>query len=339
MTMNNLPERKEPNLFQLIESQKVQIEKALPRHLNADRMIRIAMTELRKTPKLAECDRASFIGAIIQASQLGLEPGNALGHAYLVPFWNKARRCHEVQLIPGYRGLIDLARRSGKVVSISARVVRAKDEFRYVLGSEERIEHVPSSDPEPGEITHVYAIARLTDGTQQMEVMTRAQVDTLSKNPDADGPWKSHYDEMARKTVIRRLAKYLPLSPEYVQAIELDDQAYRGEPQAALLEAAASVGIEPDPEPEQKPSITQQIATEMDEARRPDLVSLCQSLIRSVAKLGVPLDRIAAHLRLEPVVLLQLDQLSVTKLEAIAEALGELERAQRQAALEEFASP
>src|SRR5699024_349340 len=112
-------------------SMKEQLAAALPRHMTAERMIRIATTEIRKVPALGNCDTMSFVSAIVQCSQLGLEPGSALGHAYLLPFGNKNEKSGKknVQLIIGYRGMIDLARRSGQIASLSARVVREGDEF------------------------------------------------------------------------------------------------------------------------------------------------------------------------------------------------------------------
>lgn len=126
---------KDQALIQFINkpSMKAQLAAALPKHIAPDRMIRIVTTEIRKTPALANCDMQSFIGAVVQCSQLGLEPGSALGHAYLLPFGNGKSKSGQpnVQLIVGYRGMIDLARRSGQIVSISARTVRESDKFHF----------------------------------------------------------------------------------------------------------------------------------------------------------------------------------------------------------------
>ncbi|RSB59087.1 recombination protein RecT [Atlantibacter subterranea] len=213
---------------------KAQIALALPKHMTADRLARIAMTELRKTPKLMQCDQMSFLGAIMQCAQLGLEPGGALGHAYLLPFERRQKQGNqwvtvatEAQLIIGYRGMIDLARRSGQIVSLSARAVHENDTFSYAYGLEEKLEHVPCEDGNPGSITHVYAVARLKDGGVQFEVMSKAAVDkvrALSKSSDK-GPWVDHYEEMAKKTAIRRLFKYLPVSIEMQRAVNIDEKA------------------------------------------------------------------------------------------------------------------
>jgi recombination protein RecT len=229
---------------------KAQMALALPKHMTADRLARIALTEIRKTPKLAQCDQTSFLGAIMQLAAMGLEPGGALGHAYLIPFdksskdssggWSKKT---EVQLVIGYRGMIDLARRSGQIVSLSARVVYANDKFAYTYGLDETMDHVPHEGAHPGEMTHVYAVAKLVGGGVQFEVMSRAKVEhirdesqgykaaaTSAKqySKEVNSPWASHFDEMAKKTVIRQLFKYLPVSVEIQRAVGLDEQADAG---------------------------------------------------------------------------------------------------------------
>lgn len=221
------------SLSELINSPKIksQFEMALPKHMNADRMARIITTEIRKTPALAECNIQSFLGAAVQCSQLGLEPGGALGHAYLLPFGSGKAKDGKpnVQLIIGYRGMIDLARRSGQIVSISARTVREGDDFHFEYGLDEVLKHTPKSDDD-ATITHIYAVAKLKDGGLQFEVMTKSQIDKVKATSKAgeSGPWKTHYEEMAKKTVIRRLFKYLPVSIEMQKAVVLDEKADAG---------------------------------------------------------------------------------------------------------------
>lgn len=233
-----IAEKKPQSLITIINDPKMkgQIAAALPKHLNSERMIRIVTTEIRKTPKLLECDQKSFIGAVVQCSQLGLEPGGALGHAYILPFDKKEKRGNswvtvrtDAQLIIGYRGMIDLARRSGQIVSISARTVKECDEFKFEYGLDESLKHVPG-DNEESPITHVYAVAKLKDGGIQFEVMTINQIEKVRKQSKAgeNGPWKTHFEEMAKKTVIRRLFKYLPVSIEIQQAVILDEKAEAG---------------------------------------------------------------------------------------------------------------
>src|SRR6185436_8601826 len=186
----------------LLEQSKTQIKMALPRHLDADRLLRIAMTSIQRTPKLLECTKRSLLGAIMEAAQLGLMPDGVLGHAYLVPFRNTRNGGRmEVQLIPGYRGLIDLARRSGKVESIQARVVHKKDSFDFAYGDEPFLKHRPSDEEDPGAMTAAYAVARLVGGEKAFEVMWKAQIDAIRKRSKASdsGPWVTDYEEMARK--------------------------------------------------------------------------------------------------------------------------------------------
>lgn len=252
----------------LIDPQiKQQMALALPRHVTADRLARIALTEVRKNPKLASCDQTSFLGAIMQCAALGLEPGGALGHCYLIPFENRRQNRTEVQFIVGYRGMIDLARRSGQIVSLEARAVYAKDKFEVELGLDSRIVHKPDWDAEDrGDITFVYAVAKLRDGGIQFDVMSRREIERVRNasagyrvaesvakkyNKTADSPWHSHFEEMAKKTVVRRLFKYLPVSIEIQRAVGLDEQAEIGITQDSplLLEQPPSTVHAVDDEP------------------------------------------------------------------------------------------
>ena len=210
-----------------------QMAMALPKNLTAERLTRIVMTEVRKTPALLNCNQESFFGAVLQCAQLGLEPGSALGHCYLLPFGNgKARDGRpNCQLIIGYRGMIDLARRSGQIQSINAYVVHEADDFEYELGLHPDIHHKPSPLADRGPVTYVYAVAVLKGGGVQFEVMSRAEVEAVRAQSKAgkSGPWVTHWDEMARKSVVRKLFKYLPVSIEAVRAVEIDEKSDRGE--------------------------------------------------------------------------------------------------------------
>jgi recombination protein RecT len=234
---------KPKDLAQLMASPGVQaqLKVALPRHMTAERMARIATTEMRKVPKLAQCDPMSFLGAVIQCAQLGLEPGNALGHAYILPFDKRGKVNGqwqtigtEAQVIIGYRGMIDLARRSGQIVSIEARAVYEGDTFECELGLESKLTHTPdwqnTNRTRPETLRFVYAVAKLKDGGIQFDVMSRAEVDGIrarSKAADS-GPWVTDYAAMALKSVVRRLFKFLPVSIEMQQAVGLDEQAEAG---------------------------------------------------------------------------------------------------------------
>lgn len=215
------------------KSFQAQMALALPKSMTAERLTRIVMTECRKVPALMQCNQESFFGAVLQCAQLGLEPGSALGHCYLLPFGNGKSRDGRpnCQLIIGYRGMIDLARRSGQIVSINAYCVHEADEFEYELGLHPDIHHRPSPLAERGPVTYVYAVAVLKGGGVQFEVMSRAEIEAVRAQSKAgkSGPWVTHWDEMARKTVVRKLFKYLPVSIEAVRAVEIDEKSDRGE--------------------------------------------------------------------------------------------------------------
>lgn len=218
----------------LINRSKDQISARLPKHLTADRIMKVALTAINKTPKLLECSRESLLMSIMQAAEMGLEPGGLLGEGYLVPYGTQC------QFIPGYRGLISLARRSGQIVSIEAHVVFQKDEFECGFGLDPFLKHTPAwEEVDPGPLRFVYAVAKLKDGGVQFEVMSRAQIEGIRAKSKAgrSGPWVDHFDEMARKTVIRRLFKYLPVSVELAQALEIQASAETGDFSGITIEA------------------------------------------------------------------------------------------------------
>lgn len=218
------------NVQNLLQKLQPQLLKALPKHLSPDRMTRIALTELRKIPKLATCDPMSFCGAIMMCAQLGLEPGGALGHIYLIPFDNRKKNTTEVQVIMGYRGMIELARRSGQIVSLGAHEVYENDTFEFEYGLTEKLRHVPSLT-DRGKLVAVYAVAHFVGGGHQIEVMSKPDVDKIRARSKTagSGPWVTDYEEMAKKTVLRKLFKYLPVSIEKLQqASALDEQGDLG---------------------------------------------------------------------------------------------------------------
>ena len=221
------PKTKAPIIVQQVLSDqfKKQLALAVPKHLNADRMARIAATEVRKNKALLNTEPTSFLGSVMQAAQLGLEPGSALGQAYLVPYGNQC------QLIIGYKGMIDLARRSGQVLSLNAYAVREGDDFNFQLGLKPDIHHVPSleADRIKKPITYVYAVATLKGGGYQFEVMSRAEVEATRAKAKSKNIWNTYFEEMAKKTVIRRLFKYLPVSIEALEITNADAKREAGE--------------------------------------------------------------------------------------------------------------
>ena len=248
----------------LLEHMRPQFELALPKLLNSDRFIRIALTEIQRTPKLLKCTQVSLLGALMECAQLGLEPG-VLGQAYLIPYKQTAT------LIVGYKGLINLARRSGQVSSISAHVAHEKDEFDFGFGDSPFIKHKPTQEADPGKIIAVYGVAILTDGSKHLEVMWIRQVEAIRKRSRAgnDGPWVTDYEEMARKTVIRRICKYLPLSVELQRAVVLDEQADAGLPQQIDYDIIPAAAIEAEAKPDERPALEK--AAEQLEAKTIDV--------------------------------------------------------------------
>jgi recombination protein RecT len=211
----------------LLERLKPQIAMALPKHIDINRMIRICLTTIQRTPKLLECTQESLLGCLFQCVQLGLEPDGLLGHAYLVPY---GKAC---TLIVGYKGLLKLARQSDEVESISARVVCEKDVFEYEFGLDEKLIHKPSHEEDPGPITFVYAIFRLKGGGHHMDVMSVGEVERIRERSKAgkDGPWVTDWAEMAKKTVLRRASKMAPASIEdLARAVAIDSRSEAGIP-------------------------------------------------------------------------------------------------------------
>lgn len=212
--------------------------------MKPERMMRLIANAARTTPKLLECDPMSLLGGLMQCASLGLEPNTVLGHAYLIPFDNNRkvkdpetgrdvwRKTTEVQLIVGYKGLIDLARRSGHITSLSANIHYSDDElWEYEEGTEATLRHRPGE--QAGKKLHAYAIAKFKDGGHAYVVLPWAQVmkirdgsqgwqSAVKFGKTANSPWQKHEDEMAKKTAIRALAKYLPLSIEFMDAVQVD---------------------------------------------------------------------------------------------------------------------
>jgi len=226
------------------DSMRSALKMALPKHVTADRVARVALTALSKTPKLALCTQESFFGSLLSAAQLGLEVNTPLGHAYLIPYKSTCT------LIIGYQGMIDLANRAG--VDVYGNVVRESDDFEYELGLTPKLVHKPSMDPnrEDRPVTHVYAVGIPKSGRSQFVVLSRAEVEkyrkrSMSKN---DGPWVTDWDAMALKTAVRRLFRWLPKSIELQQAITIDEaherNAQRETYDTSVLDAMGSLQLE-----------------------------------------------------------------------------------------------
>ncbi len=206
-----------------IKAMQGEIKKALPAVITPERFTRMVLSAISVNPKLAECTPQSFLGAMMTAAQLGVEPNTALGQAYLVPFRNHGTLECQFQL--GYKGLIDLAYRSGEVSIIQAHVVYANDEFTYELGLDPQLKHVPAQS-DRGEAIAYYAMFKTKDGGYGFEVMSLSDVQAHAKRYSkayGSGPWQTNFDEMAKKTVLKRVLKYAPLKSDFVRGIAQDE--------------------------------------------------------------------------------------------------------------------
>lgn len=206
------------------EAFKAAIAQVLPKHLTPDRMVRVAILAITRTPKLQKCDQASFFNAMMTLSQLGLEPDGRRAH--LIPFENRKRGVTECQLIVDYKGLVELASRSGAVSNIHADVVCENDVFDVNAG--ELVRHTIDYRKPRGEVFAAYALARMKDGGTKLEVMSRDEIEDIRKRSRSggNGPWMTDWNEMAKKTVFRRLSKWLPLASEYRDALDAEDEIH-----------------------------------------------------------------------------------------------------------------
>lgn len=213
------------NIADMIRAIEPEIKKALPTVMTPERFTRIALSALNTTPKLAECSQMSFLAALMNAAQLGLEVNTPLGQAYLVPYNNKGRM--ECQFQIGYKGLLGLAYRNNELQTIQAHVVYENDVFEYELGLNSRLVHKPALY-DRGKASCYYALYKLKNGGYGFEVMSRADIEQYAQkysktSGSAYSPWKDNFDSMAKKTVIKQLLKYAPLRTDIEKAISLDE--------------------------------------------------------------------------------------------------------------------
>lgn len=214
----------------MIKALEPEIKRALPTVITPERFIRMALSATNNTPELANCTPMSFIAALMNAAQLGLEPNTPLGQAYLIPYKNKG--VLECQFQMGYRGLIDLVYRSDCVQYIDAQTVYENDEFDFQLGLNANLYHKPTLG-ERGEIKAFYAIFKTTNGGYRFEVMGKGYMDShaerYSKSFDKENsPWKKNYEAMAKKTVIKQLLKYAPMKADLQRMITMDESVKYG---------------------------------------------------------------------------------------------------------------
>ena len=216
---------KNMSISDMIKALEPEIKRALPSVITPERFTRMALSAINNTPKLAECTQMSFLAALMNAAQLGLEPNTPLGQAYLIPFQNKG--VLECQFQLGYKGLINLAYRNDQLQTIQAQCVYANDQFEYELGLEPKLNHKPCIG-ERGELIAVYALFKLQNGGYGFEVMSKNDIDEHAKKyskavNSSYSPWKTAYSEMAMKTVVKKVLRFAPLKTDFLRAIASDE--------------------------------------------------------------------------------------------------------------------
>ena len=211
------------NIKQWITAMQPQVEKALPSVITPERFTRMALTAVSMNPDLGACTPESFCGAMMQAAQLGLEPNTPLGQAYLIPYNNSRKGTKEAQFQLGYRGMIELAHRSGQFKNIEAHEVCENDDFDYEYGLEPKLHHKPALG-DRGKVIAYYAVYTLVNGGYGFEVMSREDVAAhrAKYSKARHSPWDTEFDAMAKKTVIKKALKYAPISVEFARGMAAD---------------------------------------------------------------------------------------------------------------------
>lgn len=224
---NQAVQKKRSGMKDYVESMAPAIEAALPSVMTPERFTRITLSALSTNPKLQECTPQSFLGAMMTAAQLGLEPNTPLGQAYLIPFRNHG--VMECQFQLGYKGMLDLVYRSGEVSIIQAHTVYSNDQFEYELGLDPKLQHKPAMGDRGDPIAY-YAVFKTKDGGYAFQVMS---VDEVRKHAQkysksyGSGPWQTNFDEMAKKTVLKKVLKYAPLKSDFVRQTMQDETIKR----------------------------------------------------------------------------------------------------------------
>jgi len=243
----NLPAKNGKDVRTYLEANQERIAEVCAQYMTPARVIQLAALCAYKNPDIAKCDPPSVLAAVIQGASLGLDFSPSAGEAHLVPRWNKQAGVMECQFQVGYQGLTKLARESG-IRYIQGRVVREGETFDWSWSPELEMKHCPGREADRGHVTHAYAVARTETGELIGECMTRGEVEVIrsrSQRPNA-GPWQTDWEEMAKKTAIRRLCKSLPKTPRLIEALEASDSDFRpddspdGQPDAAELPPGAT---------------------------------------------------------------------------------------------------
>ena len=222
-----------------LEKMKPQIQKALPAHMSHERMTRIALSAINSNPQLTEVilnNPTSFLGALMQTSQLGLEPNTNLGHAYLIPYKDRKSGTTIVNLQIGYMGLLELAHRSGMYQKIFAMPVYKDDFFEYQYGTSEKLNHVPAQ-VQKGEPVGYYAFYKLTNGGVHFVYWSRQKMELHKQQYTRKGSvWNTNFDAMALKTVIKDVLKYAPKSVEMSEAVQSDENNFEFNDDSTIID-------------------------------------------------------------------------------------------------------
>lgn len=219
----------------VIEKHQDGLIKALPSHIDRDRFFAIAVS-VAKSQDIAECHPTTVALAVFECAKLGLIPDRHTGHAYVLPYYDRKKGCKTAQLIIGYRGFIELARRSRQLGAVHTEIVYDGEDFEYWVDEQgPHIKHTPdlNGDRDINRAKYVYCVAHLRDSDIPLiRIVTRAEVEKV-KPTDAKSfsPWKSDEAAMWLKTAVRRASKLWPMTPELGRAVYLDEQAERGEAQ------------------------------------------------------------------------------------------------------------
>lgn len=221
----------------MITKMSGEIAKALPSVMTPERFTRITLSALSNNPQLAECTPSSFLGAMMTAAQLGVEPNTPLGQAYLIPYKNNKKvvgpdgktqwvTLLECQFQLGYKGMLDLAYRSGEISVIQAHTVHENDTFEVEFGLDAKLNHKPKMDGDRGKAVAYYAMFKTKDGGYGFEVMSVDDINAHARKFSksfGNGPWQTNFDEMAKKTVLKKVLKYAPLKSDFVRGITQDE--------------------------------------------------------------------------------------------------------------------
>lgn len=259
---------KPKNVRDLLEARMGEIQKVLPSVISPQQFLRLALNALQTTPHLMECTMPSFYGAIMQCAQLGLKP-NVNGEAYLIPFKNnKKGGIYECQFIVGYKGLMLLARRSGEVANIDAQTIYENDEFELSYGFDPVLVHKPCLKGDRGKPVGFYATVLLKDGGKSAHYMMLEDAQKYGKRYSKaynNSPWVTDFEAMAKKSCLRQVLKYAPMSTDVDRAIDADNHVLKFEENKEIDGAFIEIDEDDEPTPDDiAEAATDEIQTDED---------------------------------------------------------------------------